>query len=673
MLRASLSILVALCFSLSTTGAFAGEVSNWGKDRRPGNMIQKVKVKAPSTGKKGGGTGSGTRVAGPKAGPPAEIMIVTQPPGCVVKLETGKQNGSPEEKPDVSRYKFDVQAGSRKLTVSKPGWQTREVMITITPGKNGPVLISLSPEDYNVLFKELILVYGERYKANKDDGSALLHLLYLNRLTKNYREVDRLLAELKANPNIDIREESVTIERFAMEVMPREAPKEDDGSGTEGESSNDPLAGLSGGAGKGGLGTFFKDGKLTSAGKASPDRVLTINTFFYPGFAGYLLSAHLENPESALDYLKGALRAELNAPLLWYDTAIALSGLDRYQESWNAIDRAYRIDKDHAWVLAEHSYLDNLVGRMTDDKTMVKDAEYFGKESIEKDPRYLGGYLNLATYYQLEGRLADAEAQIAAAIALDGNNDDLFGVHGDILVAQGKWDAAETKFQKALEIQPDYAYGMFGLGRVAEGRGNVGMAKQHYSAAANADGEFAEALIALAWLEEQNKEFDGALTHYWQATKSQPGYFDPWFRSGVIYYNHKQYDQAAPFFYEAFKLNPMEPWTNYYLGKISHQKGDKQKALDFYAEFLGLYSGADQFTKEASAFVSFATNIEGMVPTKYQGDGQAAAGDDASFIDQFFGEEEGESSGSGGDLSNNFQPEWMEDEQPSRGNVEASG
>lgn len=672
----------------------SAETSNWALNRTPDILARVESTSKPAPRKSSGGNSGNT--ARPTYGPACKIVIVTQPPQCEVKLETATIEGVPQDKPDLSRYSMKAQAGKRKLIVKKAGYQSVEMIITLTAGTNAPILVQLQKESYEVMFRELIQVYKARYEANHNDGNALLHYLYISRLVKDYRTVDRLTEELKANKNIDIREETVRIQRYADETMAalianreRNAKlAEMEGMDIAPEAPATPapepvvekiLIGIDGKpVGKISGKTDEERAADEKAAKAAAGKPSTtkqnakpiyLNPFFYPGFVGYLKTTYLDRPDEGLYYLKGALETELSVPLLWYDAGLAYGDQGKYTEAYNSVHQAYMIDEQHAWVLSELSYLSNLLGRMTKDKTLLEDGLYFGDKAIEKDPQYLGGYLNLVTLHQMNGRMADAKAKITAAIAIDSDNPELYGVYGDVLASSGDLAGAETQYNKALSLKPSYTYGTYGLGKIAEAKGNLTSARAKYAEAFDADNTFVEPLLRLAWLEQEAGEDQAALDHYYEASQINEGLFDPWYQSGMILMKHKKYSEAAPWLYKAFELNSQQPWVLYALGEVSQQMGDKQKALDFYDGFITVYSTDDAYYQKASSFVKSAKTLFNLTPSKYAVEG-AAPGDDQSFLEQFFGEEEGDEEGAGGDLVDNFQPSFMEDEAPPRGNIQ---
>ncbi|MEO7995180.1 MAG: tetratricopeptide repeat protein, partial [bacterium] len=569
-LLGSIAMLIILA-----TGALADDVSNHGLDKNADALDSLVRKKInPSSG--GGSSSHGGTPTPIRQGAPASIVIVTQPPQTTVKLETGNVSGSTLDKPDVSRYPMRAQAGKRRLVVSKQGWQTRELIITLVAGDNAPVLVTLQRDDYSTLFKELIQVYTAHYEANHDDGVALLHLIYLNRLMKNYREVDRLGAELRANPRIDVREETVKLERYAMDavaaVQAQHAKADEAASGTaEPEPTPEAPAPIIALDSKGNPipGAVIKTRSNTapkSSGASEEKAPITfMSPFFYPGMVGYLYNSLLGNPDTGIYYLRAALEMDLSVPLLWYDTGLALSNQAKFQDSFNSMEQAYHIDPEHAWVLAEKSYLCNLLGRVNGDKKMITDAEYFGQKAIEKDPKYMGGYLNLVTYYQVERKFPQAEGVVRQALSVFPTNPQLISMLGDVRAAQGDLAGASQSYDDALMASPNFAYALYGKGKVAEAQQNWAVATEMYNAAIAADAEFPEPLMRLAYVEETQKNEQGALDHYYQATQINPGLFDPWYRSGMILYNHKQWAEAGKYLYKAFELNPYEPWTLFYL------------------------------------------------------------------------------------------------------------
>ena len=81
----------------------------------------------------------------------------------------------------------------------------------------------------------------------------------------------------------------------------------------------------------------------------------------------------------------------------------------------------------------------------------VKEFERLAKEN--PDDRL--ARTRLVTVYQAVGRQADAEKVLATALKRNGRDTDALLQRGEILVAAGKFNDAETDLNQVLRLQPD--------------------------------------------------------------------------------------------------------------------------------------------------------------------------------------------------------------------------
>ncbi len=117
-------------------------------------------------------------------------------------------------------------------------------------------------------------------------------------------------------------------------------------------------------------------------------------------------------------------------------------------------------------------------------ESLRKSAEYF-QQAIAKDPGYAPAYASLADFYGVSSQygvmtskesLPKAKAAALKALELDGSLAEAHTALADALVEDYDWNAAETEYRRALELNPSsarthYSYGigfLSPLGRHAE-------------------------------------------------------------------------------------------------------------------------------------------------------------------------------------------------------------
>jgi tetratricopeptide (TPR) repeat protein len=183
------------------------------------------------------------------------------------------------------------------------------------------------------------------------------------------------------------------------------------------------------------------------------------------------------------------------------------------------------------------------------------------EKSIRKNPAYVTPYLSLAKILTDRNQIDDA---IQAYTTLIENRPDQAPAHtlaGTLYEQKGRYDLAQTHYEKALAIDPDHI----------------------------------PAINNLAYLyAEQNLHLDQALELARQARKQTgqvPAIMDT---LGWVYYKKGLYDSAAMEFEDAARIDPSNPVFFYHLGlaysKLGRSEDAKnalQKALALQTDFKG--------------------------------------------------------------------------------------
>jgi tetratricopeptide (TPR) repeat protein len=114
-----------------------------------------------------------------------------------------------------------------------------------------------------------------------------------------------------------------------------------------------------------------------------------------------------------------------------------------------AVNAQWQQDYDHALALLKAD--------------RFADAERELKALSEREPRFAGPFANLGILYRRSARPADAVKALETAIDLNPRAayyNELAMVHR----AEGRFDAAERSYERALALDPNYAYAHLNLG-----------------------------------------------------------------------------------------------------------------------------------------------------------------------------------------------------------------
>ena len=199
------------------------------------------------------------------------------------------------------------------------------------------------------------------------------------------------------------------------------------------------------------------------------------------------------------------------AASLMKDSKLAIAALERAK----AFD--YRANDVYQYLCFEYE--------QAKDSVKLEQTLEEGMKKFPEEPYYL---LSLINSYIYSNRNEKAIEFLDAAIAKDGNNAQLYDVKGRVYENIKDYANAETNFQKALEINPEYIESLTNLGRV------------YYNQAVNKKDE-ANALTDKAEYEKAEAAakdlFKKALPYFEKAHKLKPDARDNMIALRGIYYN----------------------------------------------------------------------------------------------------------------------------------------
>jgi len=153
----------------------------------------------------------------------------------------------------------------------------------------------------------------------------------------------------------------------------------------------------------------------------------------------------------------------------------------------------------------------------------------------------------------------------------------------------GKLDAAQKNFEKAVEIYPQYAMAWSDLGEVLLREAKPGDARAAMEKAVAADPKYIKAYVQLAMLDLNEKKVEDAAAIAGQAVAMHPLESPQlYFYNAVANFNLKHLDVAEFSARRATELDTAHetPRAELLLGKILAAKGDRSGALDHLRKYL---------------------------------------------------------------------------------------
>ncbi|HXF49758.1 MAG TPA: protein kinase [Verrucomicrobiae bacterium] len=222
----------------------------------------------------------------------------------------------------------------------------------------------------------------------------------------------------------------------------------------------------------------------------------------------------------------------------------------------------------------------------------------FFEQAIQKDPLYALAYAGLADSYNMLGfysmlppKEAFPKARAAALKSLE-IDENLAEAYPALAYARHyhdwNWSGAEKDYQRALQLNPNYAsanqfYGTFllSMGRTEEGFARMRKALEldPLSLIINA---------ALGWLHYYARQYDLAIEQFKKVLEMDPNFFLAHLWMGFAYQEKAMYGKALEEYEKAKAISSGSPITIASLGHTYATSGEREKALAMVEELLEL-------------------------------------------------------------------------------------
>lgn len=160
---------------------------------------------------------------------------------------------------------------------------------------------------------------------------------------------------------------------------------------------------------------------------------------------------------------------------------------------------------------------------------------------------------------------------------------------GAIAMTEEKWAAAQKNFEKAVEIDPDYAQAWSDLGEVLLKQSKPMEARDAWEKAVQVDPKYIKPYIQLTMLDLQEKRPEDAITIGGKAVAMKPQEFpELYFYYAAAHYNLKHLDLAETNARRATELDNAHevPRSELLLGTVLIAKGDRPGALQHFRKYL---------------------------------------------------------------------------------------
>lgn len=273
-----------------------------------------------------------------------------------------------------------------------------------------------------------------------------------------------------------------------------------------------------------------------------PEKNITLSLLLiFILISSYATKSQYKIWQSELNYWQHAVNIAPNKANLWNNLGVALSGLNRIDESINAYKQACKID-----------------------------------------PTYAEPVINLAFHYQARGDYDLAMNEYAKAINLSEFHPEMYLNLGSLHLIKKAYKPAEICFDLALKYRPYYSRAHFNKGIMYEQQGMLDKALECYANAINGNTQTAQFYYQHAIIAQRLGKLDLAINSFENAKKLDPFYLNTAFTLASIYYQKHDYKNAAINFELAYKREPNNFVNIYNLAQSLLNLREYSKALEFF-------------------------------------------------------------------------------------------
>ena len=210
-------------------------------------------------------------------------------------------------------------------------------------------------------------------------------------------------------------------------------------------------------------------------------------------------------------------------------------------------------------------------------------------------------YPEQAFLYNLQGACFYAQEQYDIAITSYQKaielNPEFAEAHnnlGNILKTRGHLKDALKSYQAALSINPDFTEGYYNLGVVYKELGELKTAVEYYEKAIEIKPDYAEAQNNLGLVLNDLGQFDLAILNYNKAITYKPNFFQAYNNLGLSLNNIEMFKEALESFQLALNIFPDYSDAYFNVGITYYNLGDVNQAIEHYKIALKI---SPQFAK----------------------------------------------------------------------------
>ena len=240
-------------------------------------------------------------------------------------------------------------------------------------------------------------------------------------------------------------------------------------------------------------------------------------------------------------------------------------------------------------------------------------------DCLKKSPNKAGPHNNLGNAYINKEMFDEAIREYQRALDIDPDYAEAYKAYTNLGFAylyKGMYDEAIRECQRALRINPNYAKAHTNLGIAYLNKGMYDEAIREYQRALDIDPNYGRTHLNLGIAYTSKGMHDEAIREYQQALRLEPNYAEAYNNLGIAYANKGMDDEAIREYQRALQVNPdyAEAYNN--LGIVYANKGMHDEAIREYQRALHIdpdYANADKiYNNLGSVYLNKGMNDEAI-------------------------------------------------------------
>lgn len=231
---------------------------------------------------------------------------------------------------------------------------------------------------------------------------------------------------------------------------------------------------------------------------------------------------------------------------------LVVAGLGQIDERWPWFSRPYGIGILAA-VMALMAYDSfSYAGVFIDSETLWT-------FTLSRNPDSWLAHNNLGNAFIKKGEIDGAIAEFEKALQVNANYAKSHNNLGYSLLQKGRVDDAIEEYEKAVKIDPDFADAYGNIGVALAQKGQIDEAIVEYQKALSVNPSFVEVMSNLGLALAKKNRWDEAIVQWQKAVEINPDYAQGHTNLGVAFMQKGLVNEATAQFQEAVRLDPTDP------------------------------------------------------------------------------------------------------------------